>query len=344
MEDTLDILVIGDPHFRAKYIKVVDEFIQQTLTAIEVKKPDIVVILGDTLHDHEQTRESCHSRAVQWFKDIAKLAHLIVLIGNHDRPNNGHFLTTNHFFNGMKGHENIVIVDKAHSVDVTKNSHPYRFVCMPYVPPGRFQEALDTLKTPIDTEGKIPTAIFCHQEIKGCKMGAIASEHGDVWPLDNPYLICGHIHEYQSPQENVLYVGTPYQTTYAEDTNKGLYIFSFTPKGRTVKRIKLNLRVKQTITLAPGDLKTFKIPEDNMDLRILIYGLQAEVEACKQLPIFKELYALPHIKIVLRPILDIKSISGPKVPQVPYLKSLYNEIAQDTALKATYVEILGDSQ
>lgn len=343
--DAIKIMVIGDPHFRQKWIKVVDEFTRQTIELVENPntRPDIVVVLGDTLNDHEQARESCHTRAINWFKELAQRAYTIVLIGNHDRPTNTHYLTGHHFFNGLEGVKNLKIVDKAAlSTEVTKGDHSYRFVSVPYVPNGRFNDALDTLKTSI--KAVRPTAIFAHQEFKGCKMGAIVSTEGDEWPLDAPLVISGHVHEHQIPQDNIIYVGTPYQISYAEDCNKGVYIFSFDgQKNPDAKRIKLKLRVKQSVTMSPKELGNFKLPDPTVDFRLIIQGPQEEVEACKQTRVYKEAIALPHIKIVLRPLLDVRTVLKKEEKPVPYVKRLYDAV-KDTELHETYLTVLGGTQ
>lgn len=343
--DSVKVMVIGDPHFRQKWIKVVDEFTRQTIELVDNPntKPDIIVVLGDILHDHEQTRESCHSRAVNWFKELASRAYTIVLIGNHDRPSNTHYLTKSHFFNGMEGVKNLKIVDNsAISTEVTKGKNTYRFVSVPYVPNGRFADALTTLKTDIKTSR--PTAIFAHQEFKGCKMGAIVSTDGDVWPLDAPLVISGHVHEHQIPQDNIIYVGTPYQTSYAEDCNKGIYTFVFDgQKDPQIKRTKLKLRVKQSVTMTPKEFANFKIPDATIDFRLIIQGPHEEVEACKQSRIYKEAAACPHIKIILRPILDVQNILRKEEKYIPYTKRLYDSV-KDTDLFDVYVRILGKAQ
>lgn len=343
--DAIKVMVIGDPHFRQKWIKVVDEFTRQTIELAENPntRPDIIVVLGDTLHDHEQTRESCHTRAVKWFRELAQRAYTIVLIGNHDRPSNTHYLTESHFFNGLEGTKNLKIVDRyAVSTEVTKGDHSYRFVSVPYVPNGRFADALATLKTDIKTVR--PTVIFAHQEFKGCKMGAIVSTDGDVWPLDAPMVISGHVHEHQIPQDNIIYVGTPYQTSYAEDSNKGVYTFTFDgKKPPEIKRIKLKLRVKQSVTLAPKDLANFKLPDATIDFRLVIQGPQEEVEACKQTRIYKEACASPHIKVVLRPILNVQNIIKRDEKPIPYIRRLYDAV-KDTELHETYLKVLGNTQ
>lgn len=349
--DGIRALVIGDPHLRVKYIRVVDDFIHQTIELTESQKPHFVVVLGDTLHHHEQAHEACHRRAVEWFKAIAKLTQLYVLIGNHDRPNNSHFLTSDHFFNGLKGHKNIVIVDKLHSMEAQMHGKKFRFVFVPYVPPGRFQDALDTLDVSIADDP--PKAIFAHQEFRGVKMGAIESEVGDEWPSSNPFVITGHIHEHQTVGKNILYVGTPYQTTFAEANNKGVFIFSFGgDQGDSAKRIRLKLRVKQKVVLQASEVKGWTIPNaddpDNnlMDLRVEIHGKKEDLEAVKFQATFKTLQKLPWVKIVLRPTFtnETSDFQRQDLTKTSYMEVLFKNIQNDSEMKKLYTELLGDMQ
>ena len=337
----LKILAIGDPHFRTKYIKTIDQFIQQTIDLVKALTTDMVVVLGDTLHHHERTDSECHVRAIKWFKSLSTITKLVVLIGNHDRRNNSDFQTEYHFFTGLTEHKNIWIVDKATSLSLVIGQMKHRLVFVPYVPPQRFQEALDTLETNITDN--VPTVIFAHQEFKGAKMGAIISEIGDEWDLNNPLVISGHLHECQTPQENIFYCGTPYQTTYSEDANKGVYLFTFkNSKTPEIKRVKLNLRVKSSVTIAPNELNDFVLPNSNMDLRIIVVGKHEEVEALKSSKKYNELRKQPNISIVLRPQLEFKSI--PKIYQKSYKQVLFEDIKDNPILKQIYVEVLGDIQ
>lgn len=345
MSAGITALAIGDPHLRSKYITIVDEFIAQTLEIIKSQKPHFVVVLGDTLHHHEQARESCHSRAVKWFIEMAKYAKLYVLIGNHDRPNNSHFLTENHFFNGLKGHDNIVVVDKVHSMDASVGEKKYRFIFVPYVPPGKFQAALDTLDISIADE--TPKAIFAHQEFKGVKMGAIASEVGDEWSEEKPFVISGHIHEYQCVGNNIMYVGTPYQTTFAEANNKGVFLFTFGEKNNA-KRIRLKLRVKQKIVLQAKDVEKWVLPnteEDvgGIDLRIDIVGKKDEIQAVKQLPAYKIMQETDWITVVLRPELELPNTAN-DYTRVSFMELLLKTVDAEPELKELCSELLRDVQ
>jgi len=126
--------------------------------------------------------------------------------------NNQQFLTDNHWLNCLKKWKNVVIVDRP----VTETIDDELFVFCPYVFPGRFTEALNTL----DIDWKNASGIFAHQEFAGCKMGAIVSVEGDKWPVDNPYVISGHIHSKQIIQENIYYTGSAMQHAFGESEKK----------------------------------------------------------------------------------------------------------------------------
>jgi hypothetical protein len=241
-------------------------------------------------------------------------------------------------------------VDKAMGFDITIAGHKHRMVCVPYVPPGRFQEALDTMEHSIIE--RPPFVIFSHQEFKGVKMGAIISEIGDEWPLDGPFVLNGHLHECQTPQDNIFCCGTPYQTTYAEDPNKGVYLCSFDLQNAKIngnaqikpdiKRIKLNLKIKSSVTITPDKLQDITIPNDNMDLRIIITGKQEDVEAIKETAKYKELKKVPNITIVLRPQFEFKPLT--KMHQKSYKDVLHAEIKDDPRVVALYAELFHDLQ
>lgn len=345
MTTNLRILVIGDPHFQEKYLTIVDEFIERTLKVIQKQKPDLVCVLGDTLHKHEVANQSCHSRACNFFKRISIHSHLIVLIGNHDRPNNANHCKTNneelqethyakHFFGGLKGHKNISIIDEVASIELEKSNKVYRLVFVPYVPAGDFNKELSKLKVSI--LDKKPLAIFAHQEFKGAKMGAIISSKGDEWPEENPLIISGHIHEYQIPQENIIYVGTPFQTTYTESRNKGIYMFNFKSKETDMMLIKMNMRVKESFTILPQEFADFEIPE-NTDVRLIVRGPSEEVAALRKTQTYRDLQK-QGVKIVLRPIIDIKKQSVISYDK-KYSDILYEQIRKDPDMRQLYEQL-----
>ena len=125
--------------------------------------------------------------------------------------------------------------------------------------------------------------IFAHQEIRGAKMGAIISVDGDLWDPTWPLTITGHLHDYQTPQKNILYVGTPIQHTYGETGEKTVSLISFWQNEDDKLRWKeekhdLNLLKRKIIHLKPNELSKFEppSPEENLKIKIKLRGTISE--------------------------------------------------------------------
>jgi DNA repair exonuclease SbcCD nuclease subunit len=207
----MKIIAIGDQHFQVSNIQEVNIFIKNLLVLINDIKPDIIVCLGDLLHTHERLHTIALNIALDFLDKLRKIAKTFVLVGNHDYINNTQFLTNNHWLNPIKEWENIEIVDNVKS---------FSNLCfVPYVYPGKFKEALNNF------EYKNYDIIFAHQEFYGCKMGAINSIEGDIWDIENPLVISGHIHSKQLLQKNIYYTGACMQHAFGEsDINIIAYI------------------------------------------------------------------------------------------------------------------------
>src|SRR5690606_9457504 len=115
---------------------------------------------------------------------------LFILIGNHDRINTNVYLTDESPFSPMKYWDKPpVIVD----VPIMRDINGYKFLFVPYVPPGKLGDAINS----VDVDLNIVSAVFAHQEIRGCKLNKFTvSKHGDRWPADAPPMFSGHIHEF----------------------------------------------------------------------------------------------------------------------------------------------------
>ena len=141
----ISVLVIGDPHFKVGNVQESEEMVKKLIELAKEKKPTFIVCLGDILHRHETIHVSPLMRAEEMIRLLSEISPTFLIIGNHDRPNNSNYLTNEHPFNAMKKWNNTYIVDKV--VDTTiKNK---RFLFVPYVPPGKFMDALNTIKTPL---------------------------------------------------------------------------------------------------------------------------------------------------------------------------------------------------
>ena len=278
-----NILLIGDPHFKTSNALETKQLHKSVLQYLKSNPSiDFVVVLGDILHCHEKIHTQPFCRAVSFLTDLADERETFVLIGNHDRINNNVFMTEEHPFVGLKEYPNLHIVDttryfsssslqkrrreerEEREEEREKEEHLFAFV--PYVPNGRFKEALEKKK---EKENKRHyeecTAIFAHQEFKGCKMGAIISEDGDEWEEELPAVFSGHIHDQQRLQKNIFYPGIPFQHGFGDSDDKAIYLLTIGPHSEKgywkTEKIELDITPKKLYNMTLEQFEKFKPPE-----------------------------------------------------------------------------------
>lgn len=275
-------LVVGDLHCQLKHIVDFEELAAKIVRVIYTKQIDSVIFLGDSIHRHGHIHTTELNHVGRLLKECADLVSTTVLIGNHDLVSPSLFLSDEHPFHAMKAFAEIV--------DCPKKIGD--FVFCPYVPNGRFVEALDRV------EGwRTASAVFAHQEIQGVSCGNYTSETGDRWFAKYPLLISGHIHQRQKLGDNVLFVGTPYQTTFGEEDLKTVSIFD---DEDGMKEVRMDLGCKKRITLQTmvEEVGTVVIPE-NAHVRLEVHGPISSLVAFKKTKIFKDLID-KGVKIVPR--------------------------------------------
>lgn len=260
----MSFLCIGDIHFNVKNSIESDEFISELYKHLENNVYDFVVILGDILHTFEQSQQSSFNRASSLLISLNKICKTYLIIGNHDRPNNNVFMTDEHFFNSFKKYKNIRVIDK------TLRDGDYIFV--PYVAPGRFKEALN------DIDKKNVKCIFAHQEFKGCKLGMLKSEIGDVWSEEDIPIISGHIHDFHIPQKNIFYVPTPFQHGFSDNGEKFICNFKINDNRGELyinniyyNKIFLNITKKRLLDMTLEEFKNHKV-DKNYITKIMLNG------------------------------------------------------------------------
>lgn len=301
---TFKILCIGDPHIKSDNSLETDLMICRIEEIITIQNPNIIIVLGDTLHYHERIPMYTLKRATHFFKMLKNTKkNVYILIGNHDRPNNNIFLTDEHAFNSFKEWENMTIIDDVTVISENFENHQYNFLMVPYVPVGRFNEALATksLAHPLTTI----SAVFCHQEWDGCKINLISGCIADIWPLDAPLNISGHIHDYEIVQNNLRYPGTPIQHSPSDTTNKTVSIIEMKRSENSEvlsfhyeNRISLNIPHKISITLTPDELLTFVLPELFSSIRIKIECSSSVYKGLMELVEVKKLAGTFGVKII----------------------------------------------
>ena len=248
------VLVFGDPHFRATneaQTQALTRWTRAFFTESEAPRVDAAVVLGDILHNHDRIDVHSLTRAIEFLSTLhagLRGRPMWVLIGNHDRPNNMCYLTEEHAFTAIKSWDNVVVADDEAKV---VSAGGKRFVLVPYVPNGKFGNAIAPLVASGDLAAA--TAVFAHQEFRGCKLGTTVSKNGDIYPIEHPLCISGHIHDYSSPQKNIIYVGTPFETSWTQKGTRGPVLVDFSGEP-VLHRMPITSPVDTVITVRPADL------------------------------------------------------------------------------------------
>jgi DNA repair exonuclease SbcCD nuclease subunit len=310
----MKIFVIGDPHFKSKNVLETNEMCNRIYEEVIKEKPDFIVVLGDVLDTHETIHVGPLCRATEFLFKLSGMSnHLYVLVGNHDRPNNSVFLTTDSPFNACKSWKNTTIVDKVEKA----NYQNKKFLFVPYVPTGRLAEALLTEDINKDNINEY-SIVFAHQEFKGCNMGVITSNEGDEWDKSYPLCISGHIHDYQVLQPNLIYPGTPIQHGYGDSPNKAIMIIEesstvfedldeislddedeISSSKYITRRINLGLPKKITVQITSEELIDYVIPENSF-VKLIVKGETDKVKEVMKLEKVKELLKNERIKLSIQ--------------------------------------------
>ena len=295
---TTNVLFIGDPHFQVTNIIEIDKFMEKIINLATEKQPDIIIIAGDLLHTHERLHTTALNKAYELVSNMKVIAPTYVLVGNHDYANNSQYLTDNHWMNGMKEWKNTIIVDQV--LELKLNNH--KFIFVPYVPPGRFHEALNTHRKWSDA-----VCIWAHQEFYGCKMGAIVSVEGDKWGLDSPLVISGHIHSKQRPQPNVYYSGSAMQHAFGEsEKNIIAYISFYEDSSYNIEEIDLVLPRKKIIYMDVEDIPNYTVKNTEDQVKLTVSGNYEQFKALKKSKEYKDIVE-KGLKVVFKPKKLIKS-------------------------------------
>jgi DNA repair exonuclease SbcCD nuclease subunit len=282
--DKVTCIAIGDPHFRVNNVYDEQMLISKVNKLVEQLQPTFVVILGDLLHTHERIHITPFKLATKFITSLARKVQVYVIIGNHDLSNCTQYLTDNHAFNAFKKLDNITICDQP----IVRKINHLKFVFCPYVFPGRFEEALDTLQA----KGKCwdnATCIFAHQEFYGCRFNPIqTSTDGDIWPDTYPMVVSGHIHNEQRLQENIYYTGSSMQHAFGESANKTIAYLSFRKdKPLIIKRIDLEMRKKKIVYLDIKDVDSYKAEADTY-IKLVLKGNSTQFAVFRRGKKYKE--------------------------------------------------------
>lgn len=271
------IFIIGDPHFKKSNKKETDNLISDCLEIFKREVPDFIVILGDVYDNGEYVYHGCIMRVYNMITTFKAICPVYILIGNHDRPNNKVFLTNEHPFNDWKDVPGVTIVDRCHTME-----WKCKKICMmPYVPNGMFHKACQECNVNI----RDFDIFFCHQEFKYCDTNMITGSECDEWLPDYPLNVAGHIHKKQTIKGNLFYVGTPFQTRFGEDTDKGVY---FLDENLDFEQIELTIPKKVEISIHYTEIDKLLDVDPNSTMKIVITGPKETIKEILKRPEFAE--------------------------------------------------------
>lgn len=361
------IITIGDPHLRADQMPRSKRLVSAILEKVKEIKPDAVVILGDTLHTHDIIKVGALALAYKFVYDLSLISPVYILVGNHDIAHNQVYLpemeNPEHPFVGLNEWKNVTVCDKATPFDI----HGMKFCGVPYVPPGRYMEAIKEIDI-FDIK-----AYFSHQEFRGVKSrlaDAVGSLDSEVWPSNFPLNICGHFHEAQILADNLIYVGTPDQQSSAESENKGISLFTLfendieqlsisndTPQ--TIKTCNVNyvyerINLKGTIKRRQYDLMStdteilssiYAFVESNDDyiVKIIFSGSPQENKTLRKNRLVKKLLANKRVNIVFYTGKNVENKSeNSEIPiRKTFMEFLSEKLEEDEEAHNCYLTLFG---
>lgn len=324
----MKILCIGDQHIQPANIPAIDIFLEKLEEYLKNNKIDVIFSLGDLLHTHEKIHAQALNKAIQYLTLLSSYAKTFVLVGNHDCEHNGHFLNEKHWLNCCKSEEKVIDhlvekikIDRLTNIHLEKNLivvdkvtiyeiEDYKFVMCPYVPEGRFIEALDTKKG----EWEDATYIFAHQTFDGANMGCKIAEDTEKWNETFPQIISGHIHIKQWVQRNLYYTGSCMQHETADTGSKTLLCLDLDKNGNLDKNeqvdskfwkeyeIDLHLPRKKIIHKDVNEIDDY-VPKfkEHIKYSLKISGSQDDFNAFKKSLKHRELHELFEGRIVYDP-------------------------------------------
>lgn len=288
----MKILAIGDTHCRVSYQEEFEAMVDSVLAVVKREKPDLIVMLGDDLHDHGRAHTVAYNSLMEFIEKLSEQAKVVKLIGNHEvaNPNVPDTLTT--FFKFMP--PNVTVVEGFTVIDYVDG---VRIAAIPFMADKDFarviKEGRDILST-VDY-------VFAHQELKGSVYNSSISDVDSYWDNDLPIIICGHIHQKQSIR-NGYYVGTPYQTGFNEGEDKSVVILE---KGQPLRELCLNNLIKYRTVEIEASRKTLPALEIGVKYRFKVKGTVDEMLKFKRSKIYE---TLQEAKVKIVPIVEVGSI------------------------------------
>lgn len=281
------LLAVGDLHIKSNNFMLAILF-PKLERILKRGNFDCCVLLGDIFHNHEKSKEEDMNTAHNLFEMILKYCKLYIIVGNHDFRDKTQFMTNRHTLLPFSKWEGITVIDKATIV----KEKGIVMTMVPFVPKGRFMEALNTCKN-----WKSSDLIFCHQEFKGCNYNGQVSENGDVWNEKYPQIISGHIHEKQNMKCGVFYPGTPYDTSFGYNGKRIVSTVNFKKNGTfVISSIETKCPRMRTVQMDLEDAKKY-MPDNEDFIKLIVSCSDEEFDAFTKTDHARNLKKICNVRI-----------------------------------------------
>ncbi len=277
LRNKMSILALGDLHIQPSNLAEINVFLTQLEKHLSQSKYQLIIILGDTLHTHETLHTLCLNKMLEYVQLCEKYSSTYVLVGNHEYVNNAQFLSDLHpYLTWKKDHQ---IVDRLTKVELFHQDKKYNICMMPYLPDGRFREAVEVSGEKIENFD----LFFGHQLFNKVKMGAIVAENVEDWDEKYPLMISGHIHDRQTPFPNLHYTGSSMQVSFGE--TQDCLLTEYRLETKEIIPINIYPPRKKTIHASlPLDHNVIQLlkPEQNLKFKLILSGHEEEFKTFKQ--------------------------------------------------------------
>lgn len=312
-------MVCGDIHINVKRFmrsKAVLDSISEITNAEDV---DYLILLGDVFDEHEYVHTDCIKIYKDFIRSIKPKIIIIHILGNHEMINSVDELPDSNAL------EAFTDLKRENYYAVTKPTRINNFACIPYLPPGLFAKHADQI------EGDI---ILCHQEFQSAFYGHRVSTKGDPTP-DRP-TISGHIHTHQQIGK-VWYPGTPYQTNFSEEADKGIFLISFFHTYTVQKKIPLKVEKLINLSTNVNEIANVVIPEDSQT-KLVIEGTKSELLVFKQSPEYAKLLKTSTIQFKAKMETTQKVLMAAGRSFLEILR----EYAESNNVKNAFISVFGE--
>lgn len=263
----MKLLCVGDIHCKASNLPAFRELMRRVRLLALSQHVDAVWLSGDVFDRHAEVHVACVEAAQSAVTSLAEVCPVWASVGNHDCATNAEPIGSPHALMVLRGIQGLTIIDKGTQIGSV--------VLAPYRPPGELISHLDD----VVPGWRACRVVMCHQEMRGVKVGPIASERGDNWDATLPLAVCGHIHDRQWLAPNVYYVGTPMNHTFGETLDKTVSILNL--EDMSIQEISLGLPRKLTIDVSVDSILDLKLPDEDQ-ARVRVSGPSASLLGAKK--------------------------------------------------------------